>query len=231
MCLFFCLHGSTRNEQFPSLSVQSKKVIGRSALLGGISALGAYVLGYSLFHGFKLPRPTDHSLAYTLWLASGALFMGISASNYVPEAQFTYAKKGMLELVNNDFFYMAVDSSPDTLIADLKDYFFKEKFPLVAAYNTLNSFYDQLDKYRISFDEVLASYRSDLYEESVFFNSLIDAFQSMIKDMIKSLKDDPNFTAECNAYAQLITANAAQSSAEAAWVNAVNSNSTQIIVV
>jgi len=215
------LHGSTLDE-YPSLSFQSKKAIGRSALIGGISTLGIYALGYSLFHNFTLPRPSEHPTAYALWAGSGALAMGISAYNYAPESHFTYAKKGLLELSNNDFFYMAVDSKPETLIADLKDYFFKEKFPLASAYNALNSFYEQLEKYRISFDEVLGSSRTDLYEEAYFFNSLVNAFQNMIKDMIKSLKEDPNFITECNAYAQLVSVNAAQSAAAAAWVNAIN---------
>lgn len=224
------LHGATLNE-YPSLSFQSKKAIGRSSLIGGISSLGIYALGYSLFHDFKLPRPSQHPVAYALWAASGALAMGISAYNYVPETHFTYAKKGLLELSNNDFFYMAVESKPETFIADLKDYFFKEKFPLAFAYNRLNSFYEQLESYRISFDEVLGSSRTDLHEEALFFNALIDAFENMIKDMIKALKEDPNFITECNAYAQLVSANAAQSLAAAAWVNAINSNSTHVIVV
>lgn len=212
---------------FAMLGSESQKAIGISALKGGLAALGTYVGGYWIFNDFKFPDAKNHKLALSISAALGAATMAVWRYNHVPESYFNSAKNELGQLSNDVVLYTIVETEQNEVVAALKEAFFRYEFPLISAFRNLDGLYVRLDNIYNSFEIVLGSYRTDLYNESQDFQMLASLYMQAIRSVMNLLKEDPAFITESNAqaaleiqYAQQSAAAASQSAATAAWINA-----------
>lgn len=222
LVLAACSH--TGFGQYPSLSDQSKQEIVISALKGAAVSVGSYMGLFFLSHNFRLPLLTNRPGSYLIAAGIGATIMGLWRYNHVPESHFSYAKKGTIELTSNRLFDMLLHVPAHAMLNSLKDYFFNERLPLITSFKRLNSLYERLQSYIESFEFVLSSNQTDLYQESQQYILKLENYQALIKEAIKQIKEDPNYIAESNAQtmhemqiAQANMAAAANSSALAQW--------------
>lgn len=228
-CVTLC--NAQVNKEYPDLSNESKQAIGVRGLIGGLCAVGLYASGFWLANN-ELPKISEHPLAYAITACLGASILALFQYQYVPESQFTYAKKGLIELSNNQFLSILLQAKEHDLIEALKKYFFRTKFPLVIGFEKLSQIWILLESYNEALENVKASYQTCLYLEADDLLEVVSVFQKIVQESILTLKNDPQFIAECNAYSQMAAANAAASAASAAWMQAINSplqmQSTQI---
>jgi hypothetical protein len=217
------------------LSSESQQLIGFSAFKGAVAGVSSYVLGYWLSHDYKLPRISEHPLAYGLWALAGATLMGLWRSQYTPEAYYSYAQDGIIRILDEGIIAMITEAEPAQIAQVLKDQFFKHKFPLFMAFRYLETRYDLLEQYKDALYQVLQSSRTDLHTQSFNMLEAIDMCQGIIKMGITQLKEDPKFIEECNAqtmveiqHAQMVAADAAHSNAVASWVNALRPTSVVV---
>ena len=223
------------------LSSESKREIIVSAVKGGISGLATFALGYCLAHEFKkFPFLSQHPITYIVWASVGAGIMAIWRYNHVAESHFVFAKDGLMSIPKDSLLNLVTHTELNAVLAQLKNYFFKERFPLSASFRRLEELYACLQEYSNSLQEVMVSGRNDLKQESQELLVLIEMYQDTIQNVMRIVKDDPNFITECNAQtmvamqqAQMMAAQAAQSNAIASWVHAFKpvSNQTQIVVL
>ncbi len=233
LCLLF-FGIAAHAQQYPSLSAQSKRTIAFDTLKGSLIGLGGYLVGktavsYIADKCFEFPRFSDHKLAYGIAVGLGAAIAGSWSSSHTPEANFTYAKENVLKKIDNQLLLMIVQPN-ENLVAKIKDVFFEDRFPLVTAYNWLLLNYNELQSYADALQNVLHSYRTDLVEESTELLLIIEIYQNAIKDAVKIIKDDAQFLTQSNAYAQLVSANAAASSAAALWTQAILPQHNYVII-
>jgi hypothetical protein len=214
-----------RAENQVTLGSQSQKKVAISAFKGSVGAMATFAFLHWLVNDFKLPGIKEYALPYTVAASTGGILMALWGYSNTPESQFVYAQKGFNQFAQQPLLEIIANSDEKTLVDNLKEAYFRERFPLYSAFKSLDDMFMVLESYRASLDEVVASYRTDLYEQSYEILVLIDVYEAMIKDVMKVIKLDPNFIAECNAqtmveiqYSQMVAAQAAQSSATAAWV-------------
>ena len=217
---------------YPSLGCDSRNAIAFSALKGAAAGVAGYVAWHLLAHDFKLPRLSQHPYALA-WAAVGATANALWAYTNTTESHFTYAKKGIYALGDNDLLNLILNSDSATIIQALKDFLFREKLPLYTSFRRLNAIYADLESYANSLNGVLSSSRTDLYQEATELQVVVEIYQNIIQEVFKQLRDDANFITECNAgtmeeiqHAQMIAAQAAQSAAFAQW-----SRPTEVVVI
>lgn len=203
----------------PSLGCASRNAVLLTTLEGGVAGLTAYSGLYALTHGgFK--GVTEHPYVASIFTVAGSVIAGVWQYNNVAESQFSYAKRELLKISEDNLFALILTVDESALIATIKDSFFREKLPLYVAFKRLNRISVLIDKCQESLDIVLGSERADLYQESNELQVLGQLYQNVLKDVFQQIKADPNFISECNAgtmeamqEAQMMAAQAAQSSA------------------
>lgn len=222
--LVFASQARAAAPDYPSLGCDSTNAIAFSAVKGALAGLGVYLAGHWLTHDFKLPSFSQHKGGLALSATAGAVVNAFWKFAYVSETQFKYAKKGLFALDNDDLLALVLNVDMETVAQSIREFLFREKLPLYVAFTHLNVVFENLDSYYDSLSAVLASSRTDLYQEASELQVLIDIYQQVIEQVFMQLRADPNFLNECNAgtleeiqYAQMLAAQAAQSAAFAQW--------------
>lgn len=230
LCMPFAQQACTISAEAPlELSNESRHAVGISMLKGAIGGVSTYMLGYWLAHDYTLPSIGEHPFAYGLWAVAGATLMGLWRSSYTPEAYFMYAKEGLMQLDREGIIERIADIEADDVSQKLKEIFFKDRFPIFAAFRYLEMRYEALERYQDALYIVLQSSRVDLRTQCYKMLEVIDACQTIIKNGIAQLKEEPKFIEECNAQTMVAMQHAAESQAVAAWANALSRPSVVVI--
>lgn len=203
---------------YPSLGCKSRNQVIAGSLKGGVLSLGAYTALYWLTQDFTVPNFSKHPFLPAFLTVAGATIGGLWSYSYLPETEFTYAKRGLIRLAenNNDLLELIMVNDPAQLVDHLKKHFFKQALPLYTAFNTCNKMYKNLDTYQDSLQKVLESDRIELHEESQELLIIIDIYQELLRTALKTIREDANFLNECNTGALQEMQHAQEAAAAAA---------------
>ena len=203
---------------YPSLGCKSRNQVIISSLKGGALNLSMYTALYWLTQDHELPNFRSHPLLPAIATIAGAAVGGLWTYFYLPESEFTFAKRGLIQLAenNNDLLELIMVNDSAQLVDYLKKHFFKEALPLYTAFNTCNKMYKNLDTYQNSLQKVLESDRTELYEESQELLIIIDIYQELLRMALKTIREDANFLNECNTGALQEMQHAQEAAAQAA---------------
>lgn len=223
--LFLMLLISKNSSSQIPLGSRSRDEVVIATITGGLVGAGSFmVLGW-LFNDFKFPSLTKFPGFYLFSTIMGAAMGGTWSYMHTPEAYYEYALNNVRYLEHNKLLEIIANARTDSIVAGLKDYFFKEKFPLYVAFTRLTLFFNQLQDCENALLTVVSSHRHDLYEQSHFLLQEVRKMQSLIKSAMIPLKEDTQFLVEYNAQtmqqmqeAQMATAEATQAAALAQWI-------------
>lgn len=224
--IVLCSNACAATHECVELSSRSKQSLILSALKGGIAGASAYA-GFSYLANRELPRFFANSGKYSIAAGLTALTWAFFQSCYTPEAYYNFVCEKVKAFEAEPLIQELFSTNRD-VVSLLKDYYFKAKFPLYSGFQFLNRYYAILEECINSCNVVVHSYRADLHNAALEYAQVIAAWQQVLKESIKIIKEDPNYLNECNAQTMVEMQHAQAVAAHAAMIQATKPQTTYV---
>ncbi len=188
--------------EYARLNAKSYAKLGLGALAGGAAGLAIAIASHMLLLKNN-PNFDNQKLLYAVIPTLTALCTAVSQYLDLPEVHFNKVKAEIAKLGQHQLLISLVNKKQKSSMMIMKDYFFKERFPLACAFGELEELYDVMQTYENVIREVIMSHRKDLHTDCVAMMGMLDSYRLVLREGIKALREDPNFIAENSAQIQI----------------------------